>query len=94
MPSIYIETLVIDETNMKKLEEHQVTVRELLEVVAGDSKAMRNHSPGGAPWILIGPTLRGRILTVPIDPTAEEGAWRPRTGYDSSRKEQRRYASE
>jgi len=71
-----------------------VTLRELYEVLDDDPKAMRNHSKGAAPWIVMGLTLRGRLLTLPLDPTAEEGAWRPRTGYDSSSKEKRRYASE
>lgn len=94
MPYLYLLSLVFDETNRAKMLSHGVTMREALEVMEGDPKAFRNHSEGGAPWILIGSTIRGRLLTLPLDPTGEQGVWRPRTGYDSSIKEQRRYGAE
>jgi hypothetical protein len=93
MPSIYVAQLVFDEVNVAKLWSHGVTIREALEVVGGTPKAFRNHSRG-APWILIGHTASGRLPTFPLDPGSEEGSWRPRTGYDSSKKESRRYTSE
>ena len=94
MPSLYIVSLVFDETNRPKIRGHGVSIREIYEVIDGDPKALRNHSPGGAPWIVIGLTVARRLLTLPVDPTAEEGVWRPRTAYDSSEKEQRRYEAE
>ena len=62
-------------------------------MLQGTPKALRNHSRG-APWILIGPTVKGRLITIPLDETDETGLWRPRTAYDSSNKERRRYSKE
>jgi uncharacterized DUF497 family protein len=93
VPRLYVESFVFDETNRPKLKIHGVTIREIYEVLDDDPKPMRNHSVG-APWILIGLTVAGRFLTLPLDSTGEEGVWRPRTGYDSSKKERRRYDSE
>lgn len=78
---------------MAKMAEHSVTIREVFEVLEGSPKGFRNHSEG-APWVLIGTTLSGRMITLPIDPSDEPGMWRPRTGYDSSNKELRRYEKE
>jgi len=78
---------------MSKMAEHNVTVREAFEVLEGNTKGFRNHSQG-APWVLIGATLSGRMITLPIDPSEEPGIWRPRTEYDSSNKELRRYEKE
>jgi hypothetical protein len=93
MPSIYVEQLLFDVRNLAKLAAHAVKMREAFEVVDGEPKAFRNHSHG-ALWILVGPTKTGRYLTLPLDPTEVDGVWRPRTGYDSSAKELRRYDSE
>ena len=54
-------------------------------------KAFRNPSRNGAPWVLIGPTHSGRMITLPIDATDEPEIWRPRTGYPSSAREKARY---
>lgn len=92
MPILDVFGFHIDEGNQAKMADHNVTVREALEVLEGKPKGFRNHSQG-APWVLIGPAGSGRMITLPIDPT-EAGIWRPRTGYDSSKKELRRYEKE
>ncbi len=93
MPTIEVEGFYFDERNAVKLASHDVTVREAYQVLWSKPRAFRNHSRG-APWIIIGPTASGRMITLPIDPTDEPGIWKPRTAYDSSRKERRRYARE
>ncbi len=93
MPTIELEGLYFDERNEAKLAAHSVTIREAYQVLERAPRALRNHSEG-APWVIIGPTASDRMITLPIDPTDEPGIWRPRTGYDSSRKESRRYARE
>ena len=93
MPTIAVEGFYFDEQNQAKLASHDVTIREAYQVLETAPRALRNHSQG-APWVIIGPTASGRMLTLPIDPTDDPGIWRPRTGYDSSRKENRRYARE
>lgn len=93
MPTIEVEGLHFDERNEGKLTAHGVSIREAYQVLEGAPRALRNHSEG-APWVIIGPTANGRMITLPIDPTDEPGIWRPRTASDSSRKESRRYAKE
>lgn len=75
----------------QKLLGHQVTVREAYEMLWTSPKAFTNPSPGGAPYVLIGPTDSGRMITLPIDATGEPAIWRPRTGYPSSAREKARY---
>jgi hypothetical protein len=93
VPSLEVSGFQIDDRNTPKLRRHEVSVREAYEVLWECPRAFRNHSRG-APWILVGPTFGGRMITLPLDPTDERGIWRPRTGYDSSAKEKRRYARE
>jgi hypothetical protein len=93
VPTLDVDGFLFDDRNIAKLAEHEVTIREAFEVLEGNPKGFRNHSEG-APWVLVGATLSGRMITLPIDPSDEPGMWRPRTGYDSSNKELRRYEKE
>ena len=83
--------LAFDDRNLAKLESHGLTIRDALDVLDENPRLMKNRSPGGAPYVLIGPTALGRMVTLPIDPTAEPGVWRPRTGYPSSDEEIQRH---
>jgi hypothetical protein len=95
VPSIYIEGLTLDDTNRRKMAIHGVTGKEAMEAASDpEAKAFRNHSPEAAPWVLVGRTRQGRYVTLPLDETPEMGVWRPRTGYDSSNKELRRFKNE
>jgi hypothetical protein len=93
VPTLDVFGFLFDGRNITKMAEHEVTIQEAFEVLEGNPKGFRNHS-GGAPWVLVGATLSGRMITLPIDPSDEPGMWRPRTGYDSSNKELRRYEKE
>jgi uncharacterized DUF497 family protein len=88
---IKVEEFAFDERNMTKLRSHRVSIKEVLEVLWNSPKAFRNRSPGGAPYVVIGPTHSGRMITLPIDATDEPEIWRPRTGYPSSQRETKRY---
>jgi hypothetical protein len=83
--------LAFDDRNLAKLAMHGLAMRDALEVLDEDPRLMLNLSPDGAPYVLIGPTAAGRMVTLPIDPTPEPGVWRPRTGYPSSDSEALRY---
>jgi hypothetical protein len=83
--------LAFDDRNLAKLAAHGLTMRDALDVLDEDPRLMLNKSPEGAPYVLIGPTAVGRMVTLPIDPTNEPGVWRPRTGYASSDAEAIRY---
>jgi uncharacterized DUF497 family protein len=88
---ITVDGFAFDERNTQKLREHRVSIREALEVLWNSPRAFRNPSQGGAPYVVIGPTHSGRMVTLPIDATEEPAIWRPRTGYPSSAREIRRY---
>jgi hypothetical protein len=79
-----VDDLLFDDRNLAKMGMHGISLRDALEVLDENPRLMINRSPGGAPYVLIGPNFLGRIITLPIDPTTEEGVWRPRTGYPSS----------
>lgn len=83
--------LLFDDANLAKLATHGLTMRDALEVLDEDPRLMRGSTSENAPYVLIGPTAVGTMVTLPIDPTHEPGVWRPRTGYPSSEREIARY---
>ena len=86
-----MEGFAFDDRNTAKLRSHRVSITEALEVLWNSPQAFRNRSPGEAPYVVIGPTHSGRMITLPIDATDEPEIWRPRTGYPSSQRETNRY---
>lgn len=92
MPRVRVDHLAFDEVNIRKLGAHGVMISAAIEVLETAPRLFRNRSDGGAPYVLIGPDDSGRLITLPIDPTASDDTWRPRTGYPSSAAERRRYA--
>lgn len=44
-----------------------------------------------APIVMVGPTDAGRILTVPLVPAGQYGAWRPVTAFQSNTHHKTRY---
>jgi hypothetical protein len=85
-----IDDLLIDEVNEAKMSRNKVTVTEAVEVIAGARyKLFRNprSADAGAPLIVVGPTAGGRFITMPIDPTYTDGLYRPRTAYDSGKRQ-------
>lgn len=81
-----IEDLAITPVNEAKMSSHAVSVEEVFDVVGSpDREDFRNPSttPGVAPYVVVGPTRGGRILTVPVDETDTPGLFYPRTAYDS-----------
>jgi hypothetical protein len=75
--------LLLDDANTAKMQAHGVSVRHAYEVLGGDPRVLRNHAAGGAALMVVGADAGGRFVTMPIDPTAEHGLWRPRTAYPS-----------
>jgi uncharacterized DUF497 family protein len=90
---VEVEDLVIDDRNEEKFARHGVTAREVRQVVEEENlRVFRNKkTDDNAPYILVGKTRGGRLLTVAIDPTENPGVWRPRTAWDSSESERTRY---
>jgi hypothetical protein len=91
-----LDELLIDDLNEAKMAEHGVGALEVQEVLISERREVfRNpaHSRrDGAPYVLVGPTRAGRILTIPIDSTPVEGLWRPRTAFSSGKQQLAAYA--
>jgi hypothetical protein len=83
--------LLLDDANTAKMHAHGVTVRHADEVLDRDPRVLRNHAADGAALLVVGTDASGRFLTMPIDPTAEHGVWRPRTAYPSKPSDIARY---
>lgn len=86
-----IDDLEFDEWNEAEMAQHQVSVREVLQVLDNAPRFFRNKKGHAATLRMIGPTFGGRYLTVPLQPTSRPGVWRPATAWDSSEAERWRY---
>jgi hypothetical protein len=71
--------------------EHRVSLSELMEVHAGNPRYFRNATGLRAPFVMVGRTAAGRILCVPIEPTASLGLWRPVTAFEANTHHVTRY---
>jgi hypothetical protein len=83
--------LLIDDVNREKMHAHGIKVRQAFDVVEERPRLLRNYVEDGAAFLLVGPDRSGTFVTLPIDPTAEYGTWRPRTGYPSKLNDIARY---
>ena len=64
---------------------HRVLIREIAEVHRGRPQYFPNTSrTGRAPLIMVGPTLVGRHLVVPLEPAGTYGIWRPVTAFEAN----------
>ena len=88
-PHVY--GLEFDEGNEQELARHAVSNDEVLQVFDGDPVFLPNRRGRAGTILMVGPTLGGRFLTVPLAPTAVHGFWRPVTGWTSAVKEVARY---
>lgn len=62
---------------------HVVTPTEIVEVFEGSPRYFMNQGPDRrAPMIMVGKTLQGRCIVVPIEPAGEYGVWRPVTAFE------------
>jgi hypothetical protein len=82
VPQLAIDDLEFDEYNEREMAAHGVTVREVLQVLECGFRILRNKKDG-ADYLMVGKTLGGRWLTIPITPTGKPGVWRPATAFPS-----------
>ena len=90
---VNIFELQIDDWNADEAARHHVSEREIRQVLDNEPILLPNKRGHEAPIIMIGPTFGGRMLTIPLSPTAMDGVWRPATAWDSSAGERARYQS-
>jgi hypothetical protein len=88
---VRVTDLEFDAWNEAEFDRHGVGEREIRQVLDNEPVFFRNKRPHAAQLVMVGPTLGGRLLTVPLAPTTREGVWRPATAWDASDGERARY---
>ena len=81
--AISVDTIEVDDYdyNESEMHRHGVSVREVLQVVEGEFELLQNANVHTATHLIVGKTLGGRWLTIPIAPTSQPGVWRPATAF-------------
>ena len=83
--------LVFDDDNEAKFAAHRVIPQEVVEVFEGRPGFHRNDGPRKrASHVMVGPTIAGRILLIPIE-RVEPGMWRPTTAFEPSTHQSARF---
>ena len=72
---------LVDEVNEDKFAAHGVTVKQEFQVLDSQHRIIPNKLGRRAPQLLIGVDHGGGCLVIPIEPTHEEGVWRPITAW-------------
>ena len=88
---VRIDDLQFDEWNESEMARHNVSEREVRQVLDGEPVFLPNKKGHAAPIVMLGMTYGGRLLTVPLGRTGVEGLWRPASAWDSSKGERARY---
>ncbi|MEX2081351.1 MAG: hypothetical protein WEC33_07015 [Dehalococcoidia bacterium] len=81
MPRLNVDDLQFDEYNEAEMRAHQVAEREVWEVFEEGYELLRNAKRHLASHLMVGKTLSGRWLTIPIARTPTPGVWRPATAF-------------
>jgi hypothetical protein len=91
---IDVRVLIFDDENEAKLAANHLTIDEVQEVKDKWPRYYRNRPERRASHVMVGPTARGRMLVVPIEPFGRsEGVWRPVTGFEAAPGQAARYRS-
>jgi hypothetical protein len=88
---ILIKKLLWNEKNIAHIALHNILPSEVEEVCYGDRIECKGHKNRA---FLVGSTQKGRMLSVILDPTEEEGVYFPVTAYDASKRSIKDYEDE
>ena len=86
-----INSLIWDEWNRDHIARHKVKPHEVEEVITKEPIFLEGKK---GRLIVIGPTPKGRMLTVILDPEPKSGVFYPVTARPASRKDRRIYKQE
>jgi hypothetical protein len=92
-----VEELVFDDDYYAHVREratyqkHVVADTEILEVHQGRPAYYANAGRHRAPVLMVGPTLAGRFLVIPLEPSGLRGAWRVVTSFQANQHHVSRY---
>jgi hypothetical protein len=87
-----VRELVFDAVNEAKFAAHGVTILEVLDVLDLEPRFFTNRKSRRASHVMVGPTVVGRTLIVPIEDWGR-GIWRPVTAFDANTWHIKRYRS-
>jgi uncharacterized DUF497 family protein len=89
---IDVAALLFDDENEAKMLAHRVSVDEVQQVRDKWPRYYTNRAHRRASHVMIGPTRRGRMLVVPIEPCGRR-IWRPVTAFQATPSQAARYRS-
>ena len=87
-----VNELVFDAVNEEKFAGRGISLLDVLEVVDREPRFFINRRGRRASHVMVGPTLGGRLLVVPIEDWGR-GVWRPITAFEANAWQARRYRS-
>lgn len=87
-----VNELVFDALNEEKFADHGITLLDVLEVLDQEPRFFTNRRGRRASHVMVGPTIAGRLLVIPIEDWGH-GIWRPVTAFEASAWQVRRYRS-
>lgn len=79
-----VRQLEWDERTEDHVARHSLTVHEVNQVVVNGHVLVRNRRTRRAEYLMIGTTHGGRVVTVALRKTREDGVWRVATAYDAT----------
>lgn len=97
MSSPEIRAFQFDDSNLAHLSNHQIDANLVIEVLSGVPVFAVNQpkQDRSGTHVMIGPTIDGRLWTIIVVPVDDAlGIWRPITGWPSTPKEARYYATQ
>ncbi len=82
MSTPIIEDLLIDDRNEAKINDHGLSVRQIVQILGNEHMILRNRRRRRtAMYLVIGRDDSGVCITVPVEKTTEPGVWRPVTAW-------------
>ncbi|MGH2467282.1 MAG: hypothetical protein ACRDGL_06090 [Candidatus Limnocylindrales bacterium] len=87
-----VRDLVFDDDNEAKFATHHISVDEVEQVLDKAPRFFVNRLDRRASHVMVGPTLGGRLLVVPLEDWGGDGYWRPVTAFDATAREEQRYS--
>jgi|SRR5579859_4094279 len=91
LQNITIEHLIWDDWNINHISRHDVNRTEIEEVCQSNPVFRDGHS---GRLVVIGLTLKGRMLAVVLDPETEKGTFYPVTARPVGKKEKQNFQKE
>ena len=75
-------------------DKHRISSSEILEAHHNNPRYFTNRAGLRAPTIMVGKSARGRIITVPLEPSGTYSLWRPVTAFEANQHDIQRFQEE